>query len=121
MDNKLTRSSASLKISNDVLIKIAEVAATEIRGVASSNDRLEVMDKGVQIPAKIISPVKAVYKNEAVQITVSIIVLQGFKANEVALAVQKSVKSAVQNMAGVPVSKVNVKIVDIKMNNKTEE
>ncbi len=120
MEKKLTRSSASLKISNDVLMKIAEVAATEIKGVASSNDRLEVVDTGVQITNKLISPVKAVYKNEAVEVTVSIIVLQGYKANEVALAVQKSVKSAIQSMAGVPVSKVNVKIVDIKMN-KTEE
>ena len=117
MNKKITRNNASLKISNDVLMKIAEVAATEIKGVAANGEHLEVSDKGIQIPAKLASPVKAVYKNEAVEITLSIIVLQGFKAKDVAQSVQKSVKSAVQSMAGVPVSKVNVKIADIKLNN----
>ena len=59
---------------------------------------------------------KAVLKNDAVEITVSIIVLQGYKASAVATAVQKSVKSAIQNMANVAVSKVNVKIADIMLN-----
>ena len=116
MNKKVTRSSASLKISNDVLVKIAEVAATEIRGVASRGEYLAVSDKGVQIAGKLTPPVKAVMKNDAVEVTISIVVLQGFKAGAVAQAVQQSVKSAIQNMAGVPVSKVNVKIADIKLN-----
>ncbi|MBE6879635.1 MAG: Asp23/Gls24 family envelope stress response protein [Ruminococcaceae bacterium] len=120
MTDKITRSTASLKISNEVLVKIAEVAATEIKGVASEGERLVVNDKGVQIAGKFMSPVKAVLKNEAVEITVSIIVLQGYKASAVAQAVQKSVKSAIQNMANVTVSKVNVKIADIMLSNPTE-
>ncbi len=120
MTDKITRSTASLKISNEVLVKIAEVAATEIKGVASDGERLVVNDKGVQIAGKFMSPVRAVLKNEAVEITVSIIVLQGYKASAVAQAVQKSVKSAIQNMANVTVSKVNVKIADIMLSNPTE-
>ena len=120
MTDKITRSTASLKISNEVLVKIAEVAATEIKGVASDGERLVVNDKGVQLAGKFISPVKAVLKNEAVEITVSIIVLQGYKASTVAQAVQKSVKSAIQNMANVTVSKVNVKIADIMLSNSAE-
>ncbi|MCH5323668.1 MAG: Asp23/Gls24 family envelope stress response protein [Eubacterium sp.] len=113
---KSTRSPASLKISNDVLTKIAEVAATEIRGVAAQGEHLAVCDKGVGIANKFISPVKVIVRNEAAEISVNIVVLQGFKANEVAESVQKSIKSAVQNMAGVPVSKVNVRIADIMLN-----
>lgn len=120
MTDKITRSTASLKISNEVLVKIAEVAATEIKGVAAEGDSLVVSDKGVQIAGKFISPVKAVLKNEAVEITVSIIVLQGYKASTVAQAVQKSVKSAIQNMANVTVSKVNVKIADIMLSEAAE-
>jgi uncharacterized alkaline shock family protein YloU len=117
MTDKITRSTASLKISNDVLVKIAEVAATEINGVATDGDRLATGgDKVSQLAGKFISPVKALLKNDAVEITVSIIVLQGYKASAVAGAVQKSVKSAIQNMANVAVSKVNVKIADIKLN-----
>lgn len=57
------------------------------------------------------SPVKAVLKNDAVEVTISIVVLQGFKAENVARSVQESVKSAIQNMAGISVSKVNVKLL----------
>ncbi len=120
MTDKITRSSASLKISNEVLVKIAEVAATEIKGVAAEGERLITSDKLVQIAGKFYSPVKVVLKNDAVEITVSIVVLQGHKASSVAQAVQKSIKSAIQNMANVAVSKVNVKIVDIMLSEVTE-
>lgn len=123
MDKKTNRTGASLRISNDVLTKIAEVAATEIRGVASEGEHLVVSDKNMaQITGKIMipSPVKAVLKNDAVEVTVNIVVLQGFKAENVAQSVQESVKSAIQNMAGISVSKVNVKIADIMLSKSAE-
>ena len=92
MDKKTNRTGASLRISNDVLTKIAEVAATEIRGVASEGEHLVVSDKNIaQITGKIMtpSPVKAVLKNDAVEVTVNIVVLQGFKAENVAQSVQE--------------------------------
>ena len=123
MDKKTNRTGASLRISNDVLTKIAEVAATEIRGVASEGEHLVVSDKNIaQITGKIMtpSPVKAVFKNDAVEVTVNIVVLQGFKAENVAQSVQESVKSAIQNMAGISVSKVNLKIADIMLSKSAE-
>ena len=48
-------------------------------------------------------------------ITILIITEQGSKAVNVASAVQESVKSAVQSMTGIPVSKVNVNIVGIQL------
>ncbi|MBP3336125.1 MAG: Asp23/Gls24 family envelope stress response protein [Ruminiclostridium sp.] len=123
MDKKANRTVASLRISNDVLTKIAEVAATEIRGVASEGEHLVVSDKNIaQITGKIMtpSPVKAVLKNDAVEVTVNIVVLQGFKAENVAQSVQESIKSAIQNMAGISVSKVNVKIADIMLSKSAE-
>lgn len=123
MDKKTNRTGASLRISNDVLTKIAEVAATEIRGVASEGEHLVVSDKNIaQITGKIMtpSPVKVVLKNDAVEVTVNIVVLQGFKAENVAQSVQESVKSAIQNMAGISVSKVNVKIADIMLSKSAE-
>lgn len=123
MNKKVNRTGASLRISNDVLTKIAEVAATEIRGVASEGEHLVVSDKNMaQITGKLMpsSPVKAVLKNDSVEVTVSIVVLQGFKAENVAQSVQESVKSAIQNMAGISVSKVNVKIADIMLSKSAE-
>lgn len=123
MNKKVNRTGASLRISNDVLTKIAEVAATEIRGVASAGEHLVVSDKNMaQITGKLMpsSPVKAVLKNDSVEVTVNIVVLQGFKAENVAQSVQESVKSAIQNMAGISVSKVNVKIADIMLSKSAE-
>lgn len=123
MNKKVNRTGASLRISNDVLTKIAEVAATEIRGVASEGVHLVVSDKNMaQITGKLMpsSPVKAVLKNDSVEVTVNIVVLQGFKAENVAQSVQESVKSAIQNMAGISVSKVNVKIADIMLSKSAE-
>ena len=51
--------------------------------------------------------------SEAAVIDISIVTELGHKAYEVAKAVQDHVKSAVQNMTGIAVSKVNVKIVGI--------
>ena len=123
MNKKVNRTGASLRISNDVLTKIAEVAATEIRGVASEGEHLVVSDKNMaQITGKLMpsSPVKAVLKNDSVEVTVNIVVLQGFKAENVAQSVQESVKSAIQNMAGISVSKVNLKIADIMLSKSAE-
>ena len=123
MNKKVNRTGASLRISNDVLTKIAEVAATEIRGVASEGEHLVVSDKNMaQITGKLMpsSPVKAVLKNDSVEVTVDIVVLQGFKPENVAQSVQESVKSAIQNMAGISVSKVNVKIADIMLSKSAE-
>ena len=123
MNKKVNRTGASLRISNDVLTQIAEVAATEIRGVASEGEHLVVSDKNMaQITGKLMpsSPVKAVLKNDSVEVTVNIVVLQGFKAENVAQSVQESVKSAIQNMAGISVSKVNVKIADIMLSKSAE-
>lgn len=123
MNKKVNRTGASLRISNDVLTKIAEVAATEIRGVASEGEHLVVSDKNMaQITGKLMpsSSVKAVLKNDSVEVTVNIVVLQGFKAENVAQSVQESVKSAIQNMAGISVSKVNVKIADIMLSKSAE-
>ena len=72
MNKKVNNTGASLRISNDVLTKIAEVAATEIRGVASEGEHLVICDKNMaQFTGKIMpqSPVKAVLKNDAVDVT----------------------------------------------------
>ncbi len=121
MNKKQTRTNASLKISNEVLAKIAEVASTEIRGVASRGEYLIPGDKVVQIPGKAYNPVKIALKGDHVEVTVNIVVLQGYKATQVASSVQNAVKQAIQDMVGISVSKVNVRIADIKLNPSAQE
>ena len=103
--------SGTLKVSTDVIISIAEAAAAETEGVAvnSSNGLLVLSDS--LFSAKVISPIKVRIGSDAASIDISIITEAGSRAYEVARAVQEHVKSSVQNMTGITVSKVNVRIV----------
>lgn len=101
----------TLKVSTDVIISIAEAAAAETEGVAvNSSNGLLVMKDG-PFSAKVISPIKVRLGSDTASIDISIITEAGSKAYEVAKNVQEHVKSSVQNMTGITVSKVNVRIV----------
>lgn len=113
MEKKTSPSNGMLKVSNEVIMKIVELAASEINGVASENGRLAVYQS---FTGALGSPVRVSVSKETVVIDLSIITEQGSKAINVASAVQESVKSAVQSMTGIAVSKVNVNIVGIMLN-----
>lgn len=121
MEKKMTKSSGSLKISNDVIIKIAELAAAEITGVAVNDDQtLAVAETPIAISSipianRIAGPIRVHLAGESAEVSINIIVIQGHNSVAVAEAVQKSVKSAVQNMTGIAVSKVNVSIAGVKL------
>lgn len=113
MDKNNSSVAGSLKVSGDVIIKIAETAASEIEGVAvTSTNKLMVM-KNAPIVSKLISPIRVKIGSESAEINVSIITEIGYKAYEVAKAVQENIKSSVQNMTGIAVSKVNVNVVGV--------
>lgn len=116
MEKTPSTSAGTLKVSNEVIAKIAELAATEITGVATEDGKLSVPQPRIGFPPLIGSPVKISLSKEAAVVDVSIITEQGSKAVNVASAVQENVKSAVQSMTGIPVSKVNVNVVGIKLN-----
>ena len=105
----------TLKVSANVLESIAEAAAAETEGVAvnSANGKLAVIG-GAPLSSKIISPIRVRLDGDSAAIDISIITDISCKAFEVAKAVQEHVKSSVQNMTGIAVSKVNVKIVGVK-------
>ena len=111
----------SLKISNEVIIKIAELAAMEIVGVSVKGQHLDTQENPLLIANKFITPIRARLTGEAAEIDISIVVISGYKAVSVAEAVQKSVKSAVQNMTGIAVSKVNVRITGVRLNTAAGE
>ena len=115
MDNNTVGSAAgSLKVSSNVIVSIAETAAAEVEGVSvNSGNKLAVVS-GSAIASKLVSPIKVRLDNDAAVIDIAVITEIGYKAYEVAKEVQEHVKSAVQNMTGIAVSKVNVKVVAVK-------
>jgi uncharacterized alkaline shock family protein YloU len=115
MRTRMNPVAGSLKISNEVVVKIAELAAMEITGVSTRGGHLDTQDSALLVANRFVQPIKASLKGEAAEIDVSIVVVSGHKAIKVAEAVQQSVKSAVQNMTGIAVSKVNVRISGVRL------
>lgn len=103
----------SIKVSDAVILKIAEVAATEIDGVDCNGQVLTPANAKAKMFGK---SVRSKLTGESVAIAVDIVVKEGFNAVSVAENVQKSVKSAVQNMTGFTVTKVDVNVTGIKFN-----
>jgi len=110
MEKKSNKPIGSIKISDSVIVKMAELAAAEIDGVYR---------KG-QAPApagtknKLLGPVRARLGNDTAEIHVDIVVMEGFNAVTIAEKVQQSVKSAIQSMTNFTVTKVDVNIAGIK-------
>lgn len=114
MSNQYPRKAAAsgeVKISENVIRSIAGVAAKEIEGVAE----LAESSRSLLMPSP--APVSIQVVNDLAEITVRIVVLNGYRLPNVAEQVQQNVKENVQSMTGVIVSKVHVIAADIAFEN----
>lgn len=116
MEIKANRPVGSIKVSDSVIVKMAELAAAEIDGVycrgqapAPSNTK-----------SKVLGPVRARLGSDTAEIRADIIVLEGYNAVNVAESVQRSIKSAIQSMTNFTVTKVDVNVAGIKFKEKAE-
>lgn len=116
METSKKHTPGSIKVSEEVILKIAETAACEIEGVAVKGQRLEAPSA----MSKFRGPVRARTLGEAATIKFDISVIDGYNAVKVAESIQRSVKSAVQNMTGFTVTKVDVNIAGISYNKENE-
>ncbi len=112
MEAKENQLVGSIKVSDNVILKIAEVAATEIEGVDCNGQSLAPANA----KAKMFGCVKCKLTNDTVALSLDVVMLEGFNAVTVAESIQKSVKSAVQSMTGFTVTKVDVNVAGIKFN-----
>ena len=104
----------SLQISTEVLGKIARCAALEVDGVAevscgSQNKKV----KDLLERANVQLPVVVEMKDGTAEITLHLVVAFGARIPAVAEKVQKNVKSAVQSMANITVSRVDLVIAGL--------
>ena len=112
MESK-NHTAASIRVSEDVIIKIATTAACEIDGVKLAQN---VAEKPKFPPLKG-SPVRTRLSGDTAALKLNIFVDEGCNAASVAENVRKSVKSAVQNMTGFTVTRVDVNIAGICFGN----
>jgi len=104
----------SLQISTEVIGKIARCAALEIDGVAEvSCGKQNKKVKELLAAACIQPPVTVEMRDGTAELTLNLVVKFGAKIPAVAEKVQENVKSAVQNMTNVTVSRVNLVIAGL--------
>jgi uncharacterized alkaline shock family protein YloU len=105
----------TVKIADDVVAVIAGLAATEVKGVASmaGNISNELMSKmGVKNLAK---GVKVEMIGKSVRADLNLIVEYGYNIPAVSQKVQEKVKSTIENMTGLEVTDVNIRIAGVNM------
>ena len=89
----------TLRVSQNVIITITKNAALEVEGVSRIAVRsLDIMK---------------LFSSKLDNSLINIVVLSGYNVMSVCEQIQEKVKSAVQSMTGVTVSKVNVSVVDV--------
>ncbi len=104
----------TVKIADEVVTVIASYAATEVKGVASiaggiSSDMIarkgiKALSKGVKV---------SVDDDSRISVDLSVCLDYGCEIPEVGAAIQERVKSAIENMTGLEVTVVNVRVADI--------
>ncbi len=105
----------TVKIADDVVAMIAALAATEVDGVAAMNGNVakEILSKvGVKGLAK---GVRVDILNKKVKVDLAITMEYGFNIPATCQRVQVKVKNAIENMTGLEVTDVNIRIAGINV------
>ena len=104
-----------VQIADEVVAIIAGLAATEVEGVASmaGNITNELVSKlGMKNLSK---GVKVAVTEEHVSVNLSLNLKYGYSIPDVCEKVQEKVKNAIENMTGLMVLDVNIKIAGVSM------
>ena len=108
-------SKGEIKIADEVVAIIAALAATEVEGVASmaGNITNELIGKlGMKNLSK---GVKVDVLEGIVTVSLALNLKYNYSIVEVSARVQEKVKNAIENMAGLEVADVNIKVAGVEM------
>ena len=108
-------SKGEILIADDVVAMIAALAAGETDGVSNVGNTYtsEIMSRvGVHDKTKV---VKVDIKENIVKISLSITIMNGYSIPDISQQVQKKIKTSVENMTGMTVKSVNVRVIDVEV------
>ncbi len=113
---EVNENSGNVKISDEVIATIAQIAANEVEGIIGTGSSFageikQMLSK--KAPAG--KGVKVQTEGEEVTVDISVIVEYGAKIPAVSWEIQENVKKNVESMTGLSVRKVNVHIVGIEV------
>ena len=104
-----------VNITDEVVAIIAGLAATEVEGIASMQGNLtnEIVGKlGMKNLTKGVT-IQFEEEGNAVNVALAVVMKYGYSIPKTCKAVQERVKNAIENMAGLKVSEINIDIVGV--------
>ena len=104
-----------VKIADEVVAIIAGLAAMEVEGVASmaGNATRELISKlGMKSLSK---GVKVAVLDGIVTVSLTLNLLYGYGVKDISVKVQEKVKSSIENMTGLEVADVNIRVAGVKV------
>jgi uncharacterized alkaline shock family protein YloU len=105
-----------VRIADEVVAVIAGLAATEVEGVASMAGNI-TKDLVYKLGSKNLSRgVRVEVKSGVVIVSLALNIAYGYSIPKISQKAQEKVKSAIENMTGLEVKEVHVKIVAVDMN-----
>ena len=108
-------------ISEEVVARIAAVAATEVRGVSAMAGNI-TRDLIYKLPSKYLAKgVKVEMIGRSVSVSLALKIYYEYSIPKTAAKVQEKVKSAIETMTGLSVNDVNIKIVAVDMDPEPAE
>jgi uncharacterized alkaline shock family protein YloU len=106
-----------IRVSEEVVAIIAGIAATEVEGVSSmaGNITNEIVSKlGMKNLSK---GIFVEVLDEEIKVDVALNIAYGYAIPEISAKVQERVKTSVENMTGLTVAVVNIRIASVDMGN----
>ncbi|RJV26509.1 Asp23/Gls24 family envelope stress response protein [Coprococcus sp. AF18-48] len=104
-----------VKIADEVVAIIAALAATEVEGVASMAGNI-TNDLIARLGMKNLSRgVKVDVLEGIVTVSLALVLQYGYNIMDVSAKIQEKVKAAVENMTGLTVADVNIRIAGVDM------
>lgn len=105
----------TVKIADDVVAMIAGLAASEVEGVSAmvGNITNELMSKVGM--TKLTKGVKVEITGREVRTDIAVVLEYGYNIPATSQKVQEKVKAAIENMTGLTVSDVNIRIAGVNM------
>lgn len=104
-----------VQIADEVVAVIAGLAATEVKGVSATSGNVTNEIAGKLGKKNLSKGVKVTVNEDTVTVDMALTLEYGYGVREIASQVQEKVKNAIDNMTGLTVRDVNIRIAGVNI------
>ena len=107
-----------VKIADEVVAIIAGLAAAEVKGVRSMSGVSS--EKNGKHSRNLSKGVKVSVTDSVVTVEISVVLEYGYSIPETSRQIQERIKTAIENMTGLHVAEINVRIAGVDLENQKQ-